>query len=121
MGGRLQDKVAIITGGGSGIGLATAQMFHREGAFVVLTGTSNLAMDAAAALGKRASGIRGDASKAADVAAVVDHAVKTFGGLDILCNVAGASGPLSPVVETSEETFNEMIDVNLRSVRRLCQ
>jgi NAD(P)-dependent dehydrogenase (short-subunit alcohol dehydrogenase family) len=113
---RLKGKTAIITGGGTGIGLATAKLFHAEGANVVLAGTSDASLRAADDLGNRAVAMRADMSRADDVQALVGLAAEKFGGLDILCNVAGASGPMFAFTECSEENFDTMVDVNLRAV-----
>ena len=97
MAGRLMGKVAIITGAGSGIGLATARRFHQEGAQLVLAGRSGAEQTAAKELGDRAVGISADVSVAADVESVVDLAISAYGGLDVLCNVAGAIARKVPV------------------------
>jgi NAD(P)-dependent dehydrogenase (short-subunit alcohol dehydrogenase family) len=116
MAGRLEGKIAIITGAGSGIGLATARRFHGEGALLVLAGRSEAARNTATELGERAVGIRADVASAADVEAIVDLAISEYGGLDILCNVAGADPKMVLTAESTEAAFDEMIDVNLRGV-----
>lgn len=116
MSGSLASKVAIITGAGSGMGLSTARLFHSEGASVVLTDISGNEANVANELGGRAIAVNADIGRAADVRKVVEIAVETFGGVDILCNIAGVSGRLVSIADTTEENFDLMIDVNLRGV-----
>ena len=110
----LEGKVVIITGAGSGMGLCAAKLFYAEGARLVLADITGKAQQVAAELGERAVGITTDVRLAADVDAMVELAVKKFGGVDVLCNVAGVSGALVPLTETDEQNFDFMIDVNLR-------
>jgi NAD(P)-dependent dehydrogenase (short-subunit alcohol dehydrogenase family) len=140
--GRLQDKVAVVTGGASGIGLAVVERFVAEGARVVFCDLApDAGRDMAARLGeeaaklhhsKRAVGGPNDGAAiaerlgasaifmAADVTdeislgAVIERAVTEFGGLDILVNNAGVGGPEGDLVTTSDAIFDRMIGVNLR-------
>ena len=114
---RLKDKVVVITGAGSGIGLAAARRFHAEGAHLVLAGRSDAVQGAADELGARAVSIRADVSDAADVQCIIDLAVFEHGGLDVLCNVAGAD-PRSKMSfkEETDEDYDLMVNVNLRGV-----
>jgi NAD(P)-dependent dehydrogenase (short-subunit alcohol dehydrogenase family) len=112
----LEGKIAVITGGGSGMGLSAAKLFHAEGASLVLADISGNEQKVAAELGARTIGITADVSRSADAKAMIDLAVSKFGGLDILCNVAGVDGSLLPLVESTEENFEKMIAVNLRGV-----
>lgn len=112
----LEGKVAVITGAASGMGLSAAKLFYQEGASLVLADISGKAEQVAVELGERAVGLTADVRRAADAKAMIDLAVNKFGGLDILCNVAGVSGSLVPLADTSEENFDQMIDVNLRGV-----
>lgn len=112
----LNDKIAIITGAGSGMGLATAHLFHAEGAKVALTDVSGNEKQVASELGENAVALTGDISKSDHVAALVDLALKTFGGIDILANIAGIPGKMTPMDETTEQTFEDLIAVNLRGV-----
>jgi NAD(P)-dependent dehydrogenase (short-subunit alcohol dehydrogenase family) len=112
----LEGKTAVITGAGSGMGLSAAKLFHAEGASLVLADISGNEQKVAAELGGRTVGITADVSRPADAKAMIDLAVSKFGGLDILCNVAGVDGSLLPLVESTEENFEKMIAVNLRGV-----
>ena len=85
----LEGKTAIITGAGSGMGLATARLFHQHGANIVLADFSGAQEKTAVELGDRTVPIQADISNAADAKAMVSLAISEFGGLDILCNIAG--------------------------------
>lgn len=112
----LEGKTAILTGAGSGMGLATARLFHKHGANLVLADISGAQDTTAKELGDRSVAIQTDVSKAADSKAMIDLALSEFGGLDILCNIAGAIAPMVSFHESSEEDFDKMVDVNLRGV-----
>ena len=114
---RLKNKVAIVTGASSGIGAATAMLFAREGASVVLAGRRRDALDAMVreivGSGGKAIALAGDVRDDDFAAALVDEAVHAFGGLDIAFNNAGATGELAPVAELPVQAWKETIDVNL--------
>lgn len=116
MNGILEGKVALITGAGSGIAAAAARLFHKEGARVVLADVSGKEADLAAELGERAVACRGDVSKSDDVQAMIDAAITKFGQLDILCNVAGITGPQGSLEDAHEEDFDAVIAVNIRGL-----
>lgn len=98
MSGRLNGKIAIITGGSSGLGAATAGRFVHEGARVVIADFQEEAgRRRAAELGDAARFVRADVTSEDDLAGMIDFAVSEFGGLDILFNNAGAAGNLDPV------------------------
>jgi NAD(P)-dependent dehydrogenase (short-subunit alcohol dehydrogenase family) len=106
MPGRLDNKVAVITGGTSGIGEATARRFVAEGARVVIAGRSTERGNALAAeLGEQAFFVRADVMREAEIAAVIDAAVARFGQLDCLFNNAGAAAP-GELDTLTEEQFD---------------
>jgi NAD(P)-dependent dehydrogenase (short-subunit alcohol dehydrogenase family) len=119
--GRLQDKVAVITGAGSGIGLASARRFASEGAKVVCVDIDDLAGKAAA---DDVGGIfvHADVTADADVQAMYATAVETFGGLDIAFNNAGISPPDDDSILTTEiDAWRRVQEVNLTSVYLCCK
>ncbi len=117
---RLEGKVAIITGASSGIGAATARLFAREGASVVLAARRQEELDRQAteigAAGGKALAVRTDVADASSVEALVKRAVDTFGRLDIAFNNAGDEGGMKPLVEYSVEEFERVIATNLTGV-----
>jgi NAD(P)-dependent dehydrogenase (short-subunit alcohol dehydrogenase family) len=116
MAGRLSDKVALITGGTSGIGLATAKRFVAEGAFVFITGRRQAELDAAAAsLGANASGIRGDVSSLPDLDHIYANIREKRGRLDVLFANAGG-GNLAPLGQITEEQFDATFGTNVRGL-----
>lgn len=114
--GRLENKVAIITGGAGGIGIAAAKRFVAEGAQVLLVDLEQKALDAAVAdIGSdHVSGFAADVTSAADSEAFVAAAVERFGGLDILLANAGIEGDVSPMMNYDEETFDQVMAVNVK-------
>jgi D-sorbitol dehydrogenase (acceptor) len=116
---RLQDKVAIVTGGGSGIGRAISLRYGAEGASVIVADLNeehakNVAHEIHNAGGK-AIGLAVDVRKQDQVQAMVDTAVQQFGALDILVNNAGV-GKIIPFFETTEADWDLMFDVNCKGV-----
>jgi NAD(P)-dependent dehydrogenase (short-subunit alcohol dehydrogenase family) len=116
---RLVDKVALITGGGSGIGRATALLFAQEGAAVTVadldeTRGLTVALDIMDR-GGQANFVRCDVSQAADCQRAVEETVSSYGGLDILFNNAGIIRR-STVLETTEEEWDRVMAINVRSV-----
>ncbi len=114
---RLKDKVALITGGTSGIGEATALLFAAEGARVAITGrNAERGADVVTRIeqaGREALFVRADVSLADDCRRAVDETVRALGGLDILFNNAGVFYPQT-ALECSEREWDEQIDINLK-------
>jgi meso-butanediol dehydrogenase/(S,S)-butanediol dehydrogenase/diacetyl reductase len=120
---RFENKVAVITGGASGIGLATAMLIVSEGGQVVIGDLHAEGGEAAVtALGAdRASFVRCDVSQLSEVQALMDQAAEKFGGIDILVNNAGMGSDLVTSVELSPETWRRVIAVDLDSVFYGCK
>ena len=122
--GRLTGRVALITGGTSGIGEATARLFGREGATVIITGRrAELGRSVVAQIeaeGGRAAFIMADHTQSEDCRRVVETVMADFGRLDILFNNAGivTSGTAE---ETSEEEWADMMDLNVTALWRMCR
>ncbi len=114
---RLQDKVAIVTGAGSGMGLAIAQTYAREGAKVAVLDVDEKAGRAAAdGIGDNAIFVRCDVAKRSDIDAAVAATLKSFGALDILVNNAGVSHVNKGVLDISEAEFDRVFAVNVKGV-----
>ncbi len=115
--GRLDGKVAIITGGASGIGEASASLFVEEGASVLIADVQDdKGWKLAEELGTRAEYLHADVSRESDVEALVSRAVEAYGRLDCMFNNAGIAGPTGPIESVKVEGFNEAIGVLLRGV-----
>jgi NAD(P)-dependent dehydrogenase (short-subunit alcohol dehydrogenase family) len=114
----LAGKVALVTGGTSGIGRDTAVLFAKEGAKVVVTGRREAEGKETLEMMRAAGGdglfLKGDVAKAAEVEMMVQKAVDKFGRLDIAFNNAGIEGAWIPIVEQSEEDWDRVIDINLK-------
>jgi NAD(P)-dependent dehydrogenase (short-subunit alcohol dehydrogenase family) len=115
-----KGKVALVTGGGSGIGLATAKAFAEAGASVALADNREEPLRAAAediaAAGGKSLGISCDVSDEAQVEAMVERIVSTFGRLDAAFNNAGVQSPIAETADAGGEEFDRVIAVNLRGV-----
>jgi 3-oxoacyl-[acyl-carrier protein] reductase len=119
---RLANKIALVTGAGSGFGEGIARTFAREGAKVVIADINEkAARDVAAAIGRNAIAIRADVSQRADVDAAVKAALDAFGGLDILVNNAGINFNRAPLTEVTEEQFDRIFAVNVKSIYLFAQ
>jgi len=120
MAGRVAGKVALITGGGSGIGRATAQIFAREGARVVVADVVVAGGEETVRLIKAAGGeatfVKTDVSRATEVEAMVQKAVETYGRLDCAFNNAGIEGVIQPTVEYGETHWDRVLAINLKGV-----
>lgn len=117
---QLKDKVAIVTGGASGFGASIARRLAREGVAVMIADLdSESAQRVAAELrdgGGRAASVRCDVSSETDFAQVVNEACTLFGGLHIMVNNAGTTHRNQPALQVSEEEFDRVLRVNLKSV-----
>jgi NAD(P)-dependent dehydrogenase (short-subunit alcohol dehydrogenase family) len=115
-----ENKVALVTGAGSGLGLATARAFAESGAAVVLADVNEAAIRAAAddltAKGYKALAIRCDVTDDAEIEAMVDQTVAAFGRLDAAYNNAGIQNVLAETADATREDFDRVIAVNLRGV-----
>ena len=111
-------KVAIVTGGGTGIGKACAERLSRQGAAVVVTGRRSDPLHAIVTkltdAGGNAIAVPGDLTIESDVATVLQRAMDEFGRVDLAVNSAGAVG-VGPLVDTDEETFDRVIAANVKS------
>src|SRR6266478_3453627 len=116
--GECEDKVALVTGGTSGIGRETAVLFAKRGARVVVAGRreneGNETVELIRSVGGEGMFVPTDVSRASDVKAVVEKTVKAFGGLDCAFNNAGVEGKWIPIVEQSEEDWDRTIAINLK-------
>lgn len=117
MTGRLEGKVAVITGGASGIGEGTARRFIAEGASVIIADLQRApGLALAAELGPAARFIETDVSSEADIAAAVDLAVSEFGKLDVMFNNAGIVGAIGRIAETPVEAWDKTVAILMRGV-----
>ena len=118
---RLNNKVAIITGGGSGIGHATARNFAAEGAWVTIADKNgDAAKTVAAEIGGKARAVSVDVAQSDDIKAMIDGTVAAHGRLDILVNNAGF-GITGSVVDTTEDDWNTLMAVNVNGVFLGCK
>jgi NAD(P)-dependent dehydrogenase (short-subunit alcohol dehydrogenase family) len=113
--GLLDGKVAVITGAGSGMAKASTKVFVREGARVVAADISGAEKDTAAEVGEGVLPVRCDVTKEAEVAAMFDAAVREFGRVDAVLNVAGI-GESTPLTNVTMEQYDKVMDVDLRGV-----
>jgi NAD(P)-dependent dehydrogenase (short-subunit alcohol dehydrogenase family) len=119
---RLENRVAVVTGGASGMGKATVLRFLAEGARVVIadfnatTGADTVREAFAAGHGEQVRFIKTDVAEEADVAAAVACAVETFGGIDVMFNNAGVGGAIGPLTETSVSDWDYTFAVLTRGV-----
>lgn len=126
-GGKLDGRVAVVTGGASGMGRSTVLRFLDEGASVVVAdlneGTAKETLELAAK--QKASGrirfVRTDVSREADVEAMVELAITEFGRLDVMFNNAGVIGAIGPIAETDSDAWRRSIDILLHSVFYGCK
>jgi 3-oxoacyl-[acyl-carrier protein] reductase len=119
---RLDGKIALVTGAGSGIGKCIAETYAREGARVALADlNADAAKSAARAIGNNAVALRCDVSKKADVDHALEETLAVFGALDLLVNNAGATHINKPLLEIGEDEFDRIFAVNVKGVFLACQ
>ncbi|HYL35478.1 MAG TPA: SDR family oxidoreductase [Bryobacteraceae bacterium] len=120
---QLKNKVAIVTGGSRGIGKATAQVFAREGATVVICGRKQSSLDEVANELKGRAGrivpVACHVGKLEELQRMVDTTTRDFGKIDILVNNAGTNIAQGPGIEMDDGQFDKMVEVNLKSAYRL--
>src|SRR3989440_7790661 len=118
MNSSFENKVALVTGAASGMGLATAKAFAQAGAAVALADLNGagarIAAEALVAAGHRAIGIRCDVSDLGEVAAMVKETVSTFGRLDAAFNNAGVQSPVAETADANPGDYDFVMGVNLR-------
>lgn len=123
--GRLDNKIAIVTGGNSGIGLATAALFCKEGATVVISGRreaeNQKAVDEITGQGGKIYAISADLSKMEDCKMLVDEVIKKYGRIDILVNNAGIADKHMPVTRCTEEWYDTVCKIDQYSVYYMCK
>ena len=116
MPGKLEGKIAVVTGGNSGIGLATAQRFVAEGAYVYITGRRQEELDAAVkTIGKNVTGVQGDVAKLADLDRLYDTVKKAHGHVDIVFANAGG-GTFLPLGQITEEQYDRTFNANVKGL-----
>lgn len=113
---KLEGKVAVITGGSAGIGLATAKRFAEEGAYVFITGRRQTELDAALKqIGPKAVAVKADASNMADLAHLFDTVKAAKGRIDVLFANAGVY-EFAPLGTITEDAYDKMFDINVKGV-----
>lgn len=118
---KLKGKVAVVTGGNSGIGLATAKALVDEGAKVVVFGRDQATLDhAVETLGANAVGVKGDVTNDADLVRLFDTAKKRFGKVDVVFVNAGVA-EFKPVEGASDEHFDRLFDINVKGAFKTVQ
>lgn len=111
---RLDGKIAVVTGGSAGMGLATAKLFVEEGARVIITGRDQAALDAAVRnIGRDVEAFRSDISRVEDLEALRVHIGKRYGRVDVVFANAGTAKP-APFEEVTEDDFDLGVDTNLK-------
>lgn len=117
---RLENKIAIITGGNSGIGLATAELFCREGATVIISSRreaeNKKVVDEITRQGGQIMAVQADLSKIDDCKKVVDETIKKYGRIDVLVNNAGIADKHMPITQCTEEWYDEVCKIDQYAV-----
>lgn len=117
---KIMDKVAVITGGASGLGNAIAKMYHEKGAKIVLFDLNKNIDQAAKEIGSDVTGIQMDVTKIPEIDKAVEEVMKLHGRIDILCNVAGL-GQLDHAEDITEEAWDRIVDVNMKGLFFMAQ
>ncbi|HVK13488.1 MAG TPA: glucose 1-dehydrogenase [Gemmataceae bacterium] len=116
MSGKLEGKVAVITGGNSGMGLATAKLFVKEGAYVYITGRRQAELDAAMKeIKSNVTAVRGDVANLADLDRLYATVREKHGRVDVVFANAGA-GEFVPIAEVTEAHFDKLFDINVKGL-----
>jgi NAD(P)-dependent dehydrogenase (short-subunit alcohol dehydrogenase family) len=114
--GKLEGKIALVTGGNSGIGLATAKQFVNEGAYVFITGRRDAELAAAVKeIGRNVSAVRGDVSKLSDLDSLFAQIRREKGKLDVVFANAGVA-KYAPLGKISEEFYDSIFDINVKGL-----
>src|ERR1700722_2286622 len=114
---KLQSKIAVITGGTEGIGLATAKLFVEEGAYVFITGRRQKELDAAVkAIGSNVSAVQGDIAKLPDLDRLYETVSKQKGRIDIVFANAGVA-EFVPIGSVTQDIFDKLFNINVRGTR----
>lgn len=125
MAGRLEGKIAVVTGGNSGIGRATAELFCKEGAKVVIAGRrqeNNLkAVAEISAMGGEISAVEADVATADDCRRIIDAAIEKYGRIDVLVNNAGMGDRHMPINRCTEEWYDKVYKVDQASIYYMCK
>ena len=125
MNGKLQDKIALVTGGGTGIGRAIALRLAQEGADVAICGRKTPPLEIVCQeiqrLGRRALSIQADIGEEADVRDMMQRLDRAWGGLDILVNNASVIGQVGPVSQTDLRQWNDCLRINLTGTMLCCR
>ena len=113
--GKLDGKVAVITGGSSGMALSTAKLFVEEGAHVFITGRRQDALDEAVALiGRNVTGVQANSAKLDDLDRLFDTVKREKGSIDVLFASAGAGGEAQKIGDITEKNFDALFNLNTR-------
>lgn len=122
---KLQGKVAVVTGAGSGMGKAIAILYAQEGAKVVVADINQSAVDDVVAeiknAGGEATGVIANVAKRAEVESMIENAVTSYGSLDILVNNAGIMDNFTPVGDVTDEAWDRLQDINLKGPFMACR
>jgi NAD(P)-dependent dehydrogenase (short-subunit alcohol dehydrogenase family) len=114
---KLQGKIAVITGGNSGIGLATAEQFVAEGAYIYITGRRQEQLDAAVArIGRNVTGVQGDVANLGDLDRLYAQIAEEKGRVDVVFANAGIGNHMAPLGSITEEQFDSTFNINVRGL-----